>query len=117
VGLRTLGTARAAAYYSVAPLFGVALALFIWPEMPQATFWLAAALMAAGVWLHVRERHEHLHTHEPLEHSHLHWHDDHHQHAHPGGEPVTEPHAHPHRHEPLTHKHPHYPDIHHRHDH
>jgi drug/metabolite transporter (DMT)-like permease len=95
VGLRTLGTARAGAYFSVAPLFGVAVSLLVWPERPGVAFWLAAALMAAGVWLHVRERHEHLHAHEPL----------------------TEPHAHRHRHEVLVHRHPHYPDIHHRHDH
>lgn len=117
VGLRMLGTARAGAYFSVAPLFGVALSLAIWPRVPEPLFWLAAALMGVGIWLHVSERHDHLHTHEPMVHSHRHRHDAHHQHTHEAGVPATEPHTHLHRHEALTHKHPHYPDIHHRHDH
>lgn len=117
VGLRTLGTARTGAYFSVAPLFGVVLSLAIWPELPGPLFWAAAALMAFGVWLHVRERHEHDHTHEVLEHTHRHRHDEHHQHAHGFLWDGEEPHVHEHRHEVLTHKHPHYPDIHHRHLH
>lgn len=117
VGLRTLGTARAGAYFSVAPLFGVIVSFALWPAAPGATFWVAAALMAAGVWLHLRERHEHLHTHESLAHSHRHWHDEHHRHAHEPGEMAVEPHTHPHRHDVLTHRHPHYPDVHHRHRH
>lgn len=117
VALRTLGTARTGAYFSVAPLFGVAISLVLWPDVPGAFFWIAVALMALGVWLHVRERHEHEHTHEPLEHSHRHAHDEHHQHTHAFVWSATEPHTHAHRHEVLTHKHPHYPDIHHRHAH
>jgi drug/metabolite transporter (DMT)-like permease len=117
VGLRTLGTARTGAYFSVAPLFGVLISLALWPEMPEPQFWAAAALMAFGVWLHVRERHEHQHTHEPMEHAHRHRHDEHHQHEHDMPWDGQEPHVHPHRHEVLTHKHPHYPDIHHRHGH
>lgn len=117
VGLRTLGTARTGAYFSVAPLFGVVLSLIIWPAMPALLFWPAAALMAVGVWLHVSERHEHEHTHEPLAHTHLHRHDAHHQHAHDFAWDGSEPHVHPHRHAVLTHKHPHDPDIHHRHTH
>jgi len=117
VGLRTLGTARTGAYFSVAPLFGVVISLAIWPGVPGPLFWVAAALMALGVWLHVRERHLHEHTHHPLEHSHPHRHDAHHQHAHAFEWNSDEPHVHPHRHEVLTHKHPHYPDIHHRHSH
>lgn len=117
VGLRTLGTARTGAYFSAAPLFGVVIALALWPQAPSTLFWLAAALMALGVWLHVRERHEHQHTHEALEHAHQHRHDEHHRHQHDFPWDHAEPHAHPHRHEVLTHKHPHYPDIHHRHGH
>lgn len=117
VALRTLGTARTGAYFSVAPLFGVVISLAIWPQMPGAFFWAAAALMALGVWLHVRERHEHEHTHEALEHVHRHRHDEHHHHPHEFPWQGQEPHTHPHRHEVLTHKHPHYPDIHHRHGH
>ena len=117
VALRNLGTARTGAYFSVAPLFGVALSLVIWPEMPSALFWAAAALMAVGVWLHIRERHEHAHTHEPLEHTHRHRHDEHHQHTHDFPYTGDEPHSHPHVHARITHTHAHFPDIHHRHSH
>lgn len=116
VGLRTLGTARTGAYFSIAPLVGVSIALMLWPERPAWTFWAAAVLMSFGVWLHLRERHGHDHVHEAMEHEHGHVHDIHHQHAHDG--PVgDEPHHHPHRHVPVTHRHVHYPDIHHRHSH
>lgn len=117
IALRTLGTARTGAYFSVAPLFGVLLSFALWPAPPKVLFWPAAAMMAAGLWLHLRERHEHEHTHEPLEHAHPHRHDEHHQHRHDFAWDGVEPHAHAHRHEWLTHKHPHYPDIHHRHPH
>lgn len=117
ISLRTLGTARTGAYFSVGPFFGVALSLAIWPEAPGMLFWVAAFLMALGVWLHVRERHAHEHIHEPMEHAHPHRHDEHHQHAHAFAWDGREPHVHPHRHEELTHRHPHYPDAHHRHPH
>ena len=117
VALRTLGTARTGAYFSIAPLFGVIISLAIWPSMPGPLFWLAAALMALGIWLHLRERHAHEHTHEPLAHNHRHVHDEHHQHSHDFAWDGTEPHSHPHAHTALTHSHPHYPDIHHRHQH
>ena len=117
VALRTLGSARTGAYFSVAPLVGVVVSLALWPQPPSAAFWAAAALMALGVWLHLRERHSHLHTHEPLEHAHRHRHDEHHRHAHDFAWDGREPHAHLHRHEALTHAHAHYPDIHHRHGH
>ncbi|MDR6202157.1 DMT family transporter [Paraburkholderia graminis] len=117
VALRNLGTARTGAYFSVAPLFGVALSIILWPEMPSVLFWCSAALMALGVWLHLRERHEHAHTHEPLEHTHRHRHDEHHRHTHDFEWDGNEPHTHPHRHTPITHTHGHFPDIHHRHSH
>ncbi|ADX46431.1 protein of unknown function DUF6 transmembrane [Paracidovorax avenae ATCC 19860] len=117
VALRTLGTARTGAYFSTGPFFGVLLSLAVWPEVPPALFWPAALLMAAGVWLHLGERHEHEHTHELLEHAHRHVHDEHHRHDHGPEWDGTEPHVHAHRHEAMTHRHPHYPDIHHRHVH
>ena len=117
VALRSLGTARTGAYFSVAPLFGVVISLVIWPDTPSWSFWAAAALMGLGVWLHARERHLHAHTHEPLEHSHRHRHDEHHQHPHAFAWTGDGSHEHLHRHEMLIHKHPHYPDIHHRHEH
>lgn len=117
VALRLLGAARTGAYFSVAPLFGVLIALVLWPELPGWPFWAAALLMGVGVWLHLTERHIHEHTHEALEHSHPHRHDAHHQHEHDFAWDGTEPHVHPHRHAVLTHSHAHYPDLHHRHRH
>lgn len=117
VALRSLGTARTGAYFSVAPLFGVLIAFALWPQPPAWAFWPAAALMAIGVWLHLRERHEHPHTHTPMAHAHPHSHDAHHRHAHEFAWDGAEPHTHPHAHVPLTHAHAHYPDIHHRHPH
>jgi drug/metabolite transporter (DMT)-like permease len=117
VALRTLGTARTGAYFSVAPLFGVVISLLLWPALPGLMFWLAALLMAAGVWLHVRERHAHPHVHEPLTHAHAHHHDEHHLHTHPDGWDGEESHSHVHTHDALEHTHVHYPDVHHRHRH
>jgi drug/metabolite transporter (DMT)-like permease len=117
VALRNLGTARTGAYFSVAPFFGAALALLVLRETPSAAFWIAAALMALGVWLHLTERHEHEHVHEPMDHTHRHVHDEHHQHGHGSAWQGDEPHTHPHTHRRMTHSHPHYPDLHHRHDH
>lgn len=117
LALRNLGTARTGAYFSVAPFVGAAISLVMLGETPGAGFWLAGALMGAGIWLHLTERHVHEHTHMPMSHSHQHVHDEHHQHKHDFPWDGTEPHAHPHRHEQLTHTHPHVPDIHHRHEH
>lgn len=115
VALRHLGTARSGAYFSTAPFVGAVIAVLVLDEAVTATFLVAGALMAAGVWLHLTERHEHAHTHEALDHEHEHVHDEHHQHAHGGS--LNEPHTHWHRHEPLTHSHAHYPDAHHTHRH
>lgn len=117
VALRELGAARTGAYFSTAPFVGVAVALALLGETPGTLFWAAAALMAAGLWLHVSERHEHTHAHEPLEHSHAHLHDEHHRHRHDFDWDGREPHAHRHSHARLVHSHPHYPDIHHLHPH
>jgi drug/metabolite transporter (DMT)-like permease len=117
IGLRHLGTARTAAYFSVAPFFGAALALLVLSEQATLPFWIAAALMALGVWLHVTERHVHSHEHQPMAHNHAHVHDEHHRHEHEFAWDGSEPHVHPHRHDRLVHAHPHYPDLHHRHEH
>lgn len=115
VALRGLGAARTGAYFSTAPFVGVALSLAFLRETPDAAFWIAAALMAAGVWLHISERHEHAHEHQPMEHQHTHVHDEHHRHAHDAAWDGREPHTHRHKHARLLHTHPHYPDLHHRH--
>lgn len=117
VAMRHVGTARAGAYYSVAPFFGAAVALAMGESLTLPLV-VAAALMALGVWLHLTERHEHEHTHDAVTHSHSHRHDDgHHDHEHP--EPVAAGtwHHHEHTHDAVTHSHPHYPDAHHRHRH
>lgn len=117
IALRHLGTARASAYYGIAPFVGVAVAFVVFGERPDVMFWVAAALMAAGVWLHLTERHSHGHAHEPIVHAHAHRHDEHHRHEHAFPWNGQEPHTHPHEHEALVHEHPHTPDLHHRHDH
>lgn len=117
LALRGLGSARTGAYFSTAPFIGAAIAIMALGEPTSGVFWLAAALMGVGVWLHLTERHEHEHMHEPLAHAHRHVHDEHHRHAHDFPWDGVEPHAHPHRHEPLSHRHPHFPDVHHQHSH
>jgi drug/metabolite transporter (DMT)-like permease len=117
LALRHLGTARASAYYATAPFFGVTVAFAVLAERPGSVFWVALPLIALGVWLHLSERHGHLHAHDAMAHDHPHRHDQHHRHVHDFPWDGTEPHAHPHRHEPLTHAHAHFPDLHHRHEH
>ena len=118
IAMRHVGTARAGAYYSIAPFFGALLAISLgdpitWPVVA------AALLMAVGIWLHLTERHEHEHTHDAITHDHWHTHDEHHQHAHAPGQtvPAMGWHRHEHTHEATTHTHEHYPDSHHRHTH
>ena len=117
LALRQLGTARAGAYFSVAPFFGAVVAVLMGQDAMTWPLVAAAALMGLGVWLHVSEHHAHEHRHEPLVHTHAHTHDEHHRHEHPDGWNGAEPHVHRHAHAPLTHSHPHYPDVHHRHAH
>jgi drug/metabolite transporter (DMT)-like permease len=114
--LSAVGTARAGAYFAVAPVVGGTVSI----AMGEAVTWslvVAGALMGVGVWLHLTERHEHEHTHSALVHTHLHTHDAHHLHEH--AEPVPEGtrHSHAHTHEAISHAHEHYPDAHHRHGH
>lgn len=117
LALRHLGTARAGAYFSAAPFAGAVISMVMFAERPGMVFWVAAALMGAGLWLHLTESHEHHHVHEPIEHDHRHRHDAHHSHEHRPGVDPNGPHSHPHQHLPLSHSHAHYPDIHHRHPH
>lgn len=117
VALRHVGTARAGAYFSIAPFFGAVLAVALGDPLtvPLA---IAAALMALGVWFHLTEKHEHEHTHELTTHTHVHTHDDgHHDHEHAEPVPLGTRHSHEHTHQAVTHTHAHYPDSHHRHRH
>jgi drug/metabolite transporter (DMT)-like permease len=82
VALRHLGTARAGAYFSIAPFFGAALAVALGDALTIPLL-IAGLLMAFGVWLHLTERHEHEHTHaDGTTHSHAHYPDSEHRHRH-----------------------------------
>ena len=115
--LRDLGAARTGAYFSTAPFIGALGAVAVLGEPLTSRLVAGGALMLLGVWLHVSERHAHLHGHETVDHEHLHGHDEHHQHVHGPDAPAGEPHSHRHVHASLEHGHPHYPDLHHWHPH
>jgi drug/metabolite transporter (DMT)-like permease len=115
--LRLLGAAREAAFFATAPFVGALAAIPLLGEQPGPRQLAAAAFMASGALLLLRERHAHLHAHADLAHEHGHVHDAHHQHTHPDADAAAGPHSHSHRHEPLIHDHPHVPDLHHRHPH
>jgi hypothetical protein len=116
LALRHLGTARAGAYFSVAPFVGALLALVLGEPITLQPG-IAVLFMAFGLWLHLTEQHSHTHHHLPIEHDHDHNHDEHHQHVHDVPIPMRGKHRHRHRHAPLRHAHPHYPDAHHHHEH
>ncbi|MGE0350077.1 DMT family transporter [Hydrogenophaga sp.] len=113
---RAFGAARTGSVFAFAPFIGALGAFALGERGLSALVLVGGALMLAGVWLHLAERHEHLHDHEAQEHEHAHTHDDgHHTHTHdpmPAG-----PHSHAHAHTPLRHAHPHVPDAHHAHRH
>ena len=90
VALRHIGVARTAAYFSIAPFFGAALAVIVFRETVTRSLVAAGVLMAIGAWLHLTERHEHEHAHGTL----------------PEG-PVPR--------NDVRHSHPHHPDSDHRH--
>jgi drug/metabolite transporter (DMT)-like permease len=117
VGLRHLGAARTTAYFSTAPFVGALVAILWLHEPLTLKLFLAAVLMAFGLWLHLTERHEHEHLHPEMEHEHEHTHDEHHLHAHPTPVPPGTRHSHRHRHVTLRHTHGHFPDAHHQHGH
>lgn len=116
IAMRHLGTARAGAYFSIAPFFGALLAVFL-GDLVTWQLIVAAAFMVVGVWLHLTERHEHEHTHPAVTHDHEHVHDERHQHDHDQPVPPGTRHRHVHTHSALTHTHQHYPDSDHRHRH
>lgn len=113
---RAFGAARTGSVFAFAPFAGAAFAVVLGDRAGGAWMAVGAVLMAAGIVLHLAERHAHPHEHEPLEHEHAHDHGDgHHAHRH---EPMPDgPHSHAHRHEPVRHAHAHVPDEHHAHRH
>ncbi len=48
---RFLGAAKTSAYYAINPFIGVILALLVFKEVPNFSFWIALAIMAAGTYL------------------------------------------------------------------
>ena len=56
-----------------APFVGAALSVALFGEPTNLLFWVAAGLMAAGVWLHLHPQMQHRHAHFP---------DIHHRHSH-----------------------------------
>jgi len=58
VGLRHVGAARTGAYFSTAPFIGALVAAIFLHERLALIVWIAGALMAAGVWLHLTESRE-----------------------------------------------------------
>lgn len=113
---RAFGAARTGSVFAFAPFVGALFAFGLGERGGGGWMLSGAVLMAAGVVLHLAERHAHEHEHEALEHEHAHSHDEgHHTHCHDPMPPGT--HSHLHRHEPKRHAHPHVPDEHHEHRH
>jgi drug/metabolite transporter (DMT)-like permease len=113
---RTMGAARTASVFAVAPFLGALVAVVLGDRAPIAPTAIAAALCGLGVALHLTEHHMHAHRHDAVDHDHVHRHDDgHHDHAH--HPPFSGEHAHPHHHDQVTHDHEHAPDVHHEHTH
>ena len=114
---RRFGIARTASLFAIAPFFGVALAYGLGERTASVpAFAIASVLIAAGIALHLSERHEHRHRHANQHHAHAHSHDDaHHDHVHRDA-PVGS-HSHDHDHTARVHAHPHAPDQHHVHTH
>ena len=50
-----IGAARTSSYYAVSPFIGVLISLILFREVPGLLFWAALALMAAGVYLNVKD--------------------------------------------------------------
>jgi drug/metabolite transporter (DMT)-like permease len=115
--MRLLGAARQAAFFASAPFVGALLSIPVLGERPSSEVAAAGALIVAGLFLLLSERHAHWHEHKEMDHDHVHVRDDHHDHAHDRAMSPMEPHSHPHHHPPLAHAHPHTPDVHHRHRH
>ena len=113
---RQIGAARTGSLFAVAPFIGAAVGLGMGERLHGAGVGVAGLMFAAGLWLHLTERHQHQHVHDALEHEHPHRHDDgHHGHVHEP--PFQGEHSHEHSHERLEHDHEHAPDLHHHHDH
>ena len=119
LSLRSLGSSRTTALYSIAPFAGSFLSFLILGERPQQVFFLSFPLVLIATLILLTEIHSHLHLHQAYSHDHRHSHQDgHHNHNHPDlFREKNFVHSHLHDHEELEHNHEHLPDIHHRHQH
>lgn len=112
---RRIGAARTGSVFAIAPFIGAALALVLERRAPEWATIVSTALFGLGVYLHITEKHGHIHSHHAVAHEHVHRHDDgHHDHHDDAAEGE---HAHQHSHEALDHEHEHAPDVHHGHVH
>lgn len=114
---RRIGAGRTGSIFAAAPFVGALVAFGLGDRTAGAATLGVAALFAAGVFLHLTEKHAHAHAHGAVEHEHPHTHDDGHHDDHAHDPPVAGEHSHLHRHEPRDHSHPHAPDVHHLHEH
>ncbi len=113
---RAFGAARTGSVFAFAPFVGAVVAVLMGEAPGGPWMYGGAALMIAGIFLHLMERHSHEHEHHPLEHEHAHSHDDgHHRHLHAPMPGTT--HSHAHFHAATRHTHAHVPDEHHLHRH
>jgi drug/metabolite transporter (DMT)-like permease len=116
LSMRSLGAARASAFFGSAPFVGALVSLLLFMEWPGINFIVSIPIMIAGAFLILREKHSHAHRHVSIAHEHRHSHDDgHHTHTHEGVQAGE--HSHLHVHEEIVHTHPHTPDTFHRHTH
>ncbi len=113
---RAIGAGRTGSVFAVAPFLGAAIAIAAGDRGATGWTFVAAALFATGVYLHLTEHHAHPHVHDSLDHEHTHRHDDHH-HDHVHEPPFAGEHAHPHHHARFAHSHDHASDLHHMHEH
>lgn len=118
LAMRSMGSARASAFFGTAPFIGTALSFLLNCSTPNSTFITALPIMILGTILLLKDKHEHKHLHEPVKHEHKHTHNDgHHKHAHENMvSSLDNSHSHVHIHVTLD-IHDHMPDIHHRHSH
>lgn len=97
LSLRYVGTAKTAALFATAPLFGFLSSMLLLQESPTLWSWFALVLMTLGVLLIAMDEHEHEHEHDlstfhgemvhalpdgKIRHSHRHTHGGNHRHSH-----------------------------------
>lgn len=113
---RTLGSARTGSVFAIAPFVGALTAVALGDPLGGGVTVAGGLCMAAGVWLHLTESHDHEHVHDAFTHTHPHLHDDghHDDHSHPGLA-MDVVHTHEHTHGRRVHQHAHGEDVHHQH--